>query len=46
MIANTVLEHKRDPRVTITPGPERLAINGGLQPFTVKTSKGTMLSQV
>ena len=46
MINNPVLELKGDPRVQITPGPEILAVNGGLQPFSVLTSKGTLLSQV
>jgi|GEM_PF-2375800 len=46
MIENTINELVRDPRVTLTSGEESLAIDGGLQPFTVLTAKGTMLTQV
>lgn len=46
MINNPVLELKRDSRVQITPAPEILAVNGGLQPFSVLTSQGTLLTQV
>jgi hypothetical protein len=32
--------------VSLTVEDERMATNGGLQPFTVQTAEGTMLTQV
>lgn len=46
MIENRVIVVKNDPRLTVTPLEERLAINGGLQPFALLTSRGAMIAQV
>lgn len=46
MLVNAIQELKRDSRVKLTAEDERIAINGGLQPYSVQTSKGTLLSQV
>jgi hypothetical protein len=46
MIRNTLIELKRDDRLQLTPKEETIAVNGGLQPFSVLTSKGTLLTQV
>ncbi len=45
MIVNDIRELKRDPRVRLIAEDERIAINGGLQPYSMQTSSGTLLSQ-
>jgi hypothetical protein len=46
VIHNIPIELKRDARLQLIPQEETLAVNGGLQPFSVITSKGTLLTQV
>ena len=41
-----LIELKHDLRVHLTTQPETLAINGGLQPFAIATSRDTLLAQV
>ncbi|MBL4575471.1 MAG: hypothetical protein JKY51_05130, partial [Opitutaceae bacterium] len=46
IIRNNLIELKGDARLKLIPQEEIMAVNGGLQPFSVITSEGTLLTQV
>ncbi|MBO9609516.1 MAG: exo-alpha-sialidase [Paenibacillaceae bacterium] len=46
MIYSQVSEPVRDSRLTVKPLEEQMVWNGGLQPFLVRTRKGTMICQL
>ena len=46
MLTNSIHVLKEESNIHLVPEVERIAVDGGLQPFSVMTSKGTLLAQV